>query len=351
MCVCFQRWKSHRTSSSTRPTTIPSRSASHTRSPLTCMYPDLLKSCFTYLNFFCMYSIRPPGPGEIKRREVEMNSREELDNHLRVQGDQEEGGGAGPSWRVGQSFVGPGEIKRREVELDHHRELDSHLQVQAKSREVMLDPQESPGEIKRREVELDRHWELDSHLQVQVKSREVMLDPQESPGEIKRREVELDRHWELDSHLQVQVKSREVMLDPQESPGEIKRREVELDRHWELDSHLQVQVKSREVMLDPQESPGVMKSREVELDRHWELDSPWLQLLRNSCFSDPVTLRCTAVEAAVSKVRELLCTGGVSTSLTLLFCWWMTVSLVFVGRRVDKLSMFPPPPAPLFACP
>ena len=273
MCVCFQRWKSHRTSSSTRPTTIPSRSASHTRSPLTCMYPDLLKSCFTYLIFFCMYSIRPPGPGEIKRREVEMDSREELDNHLRVQGDQEERGGAGPSWRVGPSFVGPGEIKRREVELD--------------------------------------------------------------------------RHWELDSHLQVQAKSREVMLDPQESPGEIKRREVELDRHWELDSHLQVQVKSREVMLDPQESPGEMKSREVELDRHWELDSPWLQLFRNSCFSDPVTLRCTAVEAAVSKVHELLCTGGVSTSL-LLFCWWMTVSLVFVGRRVDKLSMFPPPSRPPF---
>ena len=104
-----------------------------------------------------MYSIRPPGPGEIKRREVEMDSREELDKNLRVQGDQEEGGGAGPSWRVGPSFVGPGEIKRREVELDRHGELDSHLQVQAKSREVMLDPQESPGAMKSREVELDRH--------------------------------------------------------------------------------------------------------------------------------------------------------------------------------------------------
>ena len=33
--------------------------------------------------------------------------------------DQEEGGGAGPglSRRAGQSFAGPGEIKRREVEL------------------------------------------------------------------------------------------------------------------------------------------------------------------------------------------------------------------------------------------
>ena len=137
-----------------------------------------------------MYSIRPPGPGEIKRREVEMmDSHEELDNHLRVQGDQEEGGGDdGLSWRVGQSFVGPGEIKRREVELDCHGELDSHLWVQARSRggrwswTVMeswtvicgsrRDQEEGggaglswrvgqsfvgPGEIKRREVELDRH--------------------------------------------------------------------------------------------------------------------------------------------------------------------------------------------------
>ena len=32
--------------------------------------------------------------------------------------DQEQGGGAGLSQRVGQSFASPGEIKRREVELD-----------------------------------------------------------------------------------------------------------------------------------------------------------------------------------------------------------------------------------------
>ena len=97
------------------------------------------------------------GPGEIKRREVELDSREELDNHLRVQArsrggrwrwtlvkswtiiygsrrDQEEGGGDGLSWRAGQSFTGPGEIKRREVELDSHEELDNHLRVQARSR-------------------------------------------------------------------------------------------------------------------------------------------------------------------------------------------------------------------------
>ena len=57
--------------------------------------------------------------------------------------DQEEGGGAGLSRRVGLSFAGPGEIKRREV---------------------VLDPQESTGEIKSREVVLDSHELLDYHL-------------------------------------------------------------------------------------------------------------------------------------------------------------------------------------------
>ena len=50
--------------------------------------------------------------------------------------DQEEGGGAGAglSRKAGQSFAGPGEIKRREVELDSHEDLDNHLLVQARSR-------------------------------------------------------------------------------------------------------------------------------------------------------------------------------------------------------------------------
>ena len=100
--------------------------------------------------------------------------------------------------RAGQSFAGPGEIKRREVELDpqespgeiKRRGVDLGFHKRAgqscagpggiKRREVELDPQESPGEIK---------------------SREVELGPQESPGEIKSREVELGSRRELDSPL------------------------------------------------------------------------------------------------------------------------------------------------------
>ena len=77
------------------------------------------------------------GPGEMKRREVswtltkswtiicgsrrdeeeggELDSHEELDNHLRVQARWRGGRWAGLSRRVGQSFAGPGEMKRREV--------------------------------------------------------------------------------------------------------------------------------------------------------------------------------------------------------------------------------------------
>ena len=43
----------------------------------------------------------------------------------------------------------PGEIKRREVELDPQVSPE-----EIKRREVELDPQESPGEMKSREVEL-----------------------------------------------------------------------------------------------------------------------------------------------------------------------------------------------------
>ena len=42
---------------------------------------------------------------------MELDSHEELDNHLRVQARSR----AALSRRVGQSFAGPGEIKRREV--------------------------------------------------------------------------------------------------------------------------------------------------------------------------------------------------------------------------------------------
>ena len=162
----------------------------------------------------------------------------------------------------------PGEIKRREMELDH---------------------QDSPGEIKRREVE---------------------LDPQDSPGEIKSREVELVPQKSLG-----EIKRREVELDPQDSPGEIKSREVE---------------------LDPQDSLGEIKRSEVKLVSHRKLDNPLLHLVLNSCSVDTVfeTLFRTAAETAVSEVHKLLGTGGVPTSLTLLFWRWLTVSSVFAGRSV-----------------
>ena len=56
------------------------------------------------------------------------------------------------------------------------------------------------------------------------------------------------------------------------------------------------------------------------------------KLFLNSSFSDTVfvTLLRTAVETAASEVHKLLRPGGVPTSLTLLFWWWMTVSSVFV---------------------
>ena len=53
--------------------------------------------------------------------------------------------------------VGPGEIKRREVELD-----PQEIPGEIKSEEVELDSQESPGEIKSREAEMGSHTELDN---------------------------------------------------------------------------------------------------------------------------------------------------------------------------------------------
>ena len=90
-----------------------------------------------------------------------------------------------------------------------------------------------------------------------------------------------------------------------------------------------------EVAVLGQGSPAEIKSREVELGSPRELDNPLLQLFLNSCFSNTVlvTLFRTAVETAViSGVHKLLRTGGVPTSLTLLFWLWLTVSSVFVGR-------------------
>ena len=105
-------------------------------------------------------------------------------------------------------------------------------------------------------------------------------------------------------------------LDPQESPGEIKRREVE---------------------LDPQESPEEMKSREMEHCSHSRIVCLAVTLFLNSCFTDTVfvTLLRSAVGIAISGVPKLLRTGGVPTSLTLLFWRRLTVSSVFAGRRAQ----------------
>ena len=81
-----------------------------------------------------------------------------------------------------------------------------------------------------------------------------------------------------------------------------------------------------EVAVLGQGSPAEIKSREVELGSPRELDNPLLQLFLNSCFSNTVlvTLFRTAVETAViSDVHKLLRTGGVPTSLTVLFWQWL----------------------------
>ena len=65
------------------------------------------------------------------------------------------------------------------------------------------------------------------------------------------------------------------------------------------------------------------------------------ELLLNSCFSDTVfvTLFRTAVETAINEVHKLLRTGGVPTSLTLLFRRWLTVSSVFTGLSLTADSV------------
>ena len=67
---------------------------------------------------------------------------------------------------------------------------------------------------------------------------------------------------------------------------------------------------------------------------HSRMDCLAAELFLNSCFSDTaiVTLFRTAVERASCEVDKLLRTGGVPTSLTLLFWWSLAVSSVFGGR-------------------
>ena len=121
-------------------------------------------------------------------------------------------------------------------------------------------------------------------------------------------------------------------------------------------------------IVSPQSCPSTValwtlsevKRKEVELDSHSWMDCLAAELSHNSCFSDTVlvTLLRTAVETAVSEVHELLHTGGVPSSLTLLF--WrgpqllntvvlsgVTVPSVFTGRSArTSYSSLPDPSSP-----
>ena len=69
----------------------------------------------------------------------------------------------------------------------------------------------------------------------------------------------------------------------------------------------------------------------------------------NSCFSDTVcvTLLRAAVKTAISEVHKLRGTGGVPTSLTLLFWRWLSVSSIFSGQSAwTSSSSLPNPPPP-----
>ena len=70
----------------------------------------------------------------------------------------------------------------------------------------------------------------------------------------------------------------------------------------------------------------------MELGFHRELDNPLLHVSTADFRTVFVTLLRTTVEKPFSEVHKLLGTGGVPTSLTLLFWRWLTVSSVFAGR-------------------
>ena len=93
-----------------------------------------------------------------------------------------------------------------------------------------------------------------------------------------------------------------------QNPGQSESREVELDSPENPG-----QFTSREVELDSAENPGEIKSSEVELGCHNRMSCLAVKCLLNSCFSGTVfvSLFRTAVETAISEVRELLRTGGV----------------------------------------
>ena len=81
-------------------------------------------------------------------------------------------------------------------------------------------------------------------------------------------------------------------------------------------------------------SPGDIKRRQMELGSQSRMDCLAAELLLNSCFLDTilVTLLHTAVKTVIRGAHRLLRTGGVPTSLTMLFWRCLTVSSVFTHR-------------------
>ena len=87
----------------------------------------------------------------------------------------------------------------------------------------------------------------------------------------------------------------------------------------------------------------------MELGSRGWMDCLAAELFLNSCFSDTVfvTLLSTAVETAISDVHKWLRTGGVPTSLTLLFWWWLTTFFsVFTGQSARTSYSSRPLPSP-----
>ena len=96
------------------------------------------------------------------------------------------------------------------------------------------------------------------------------------------------------------------------------------------------------------------QKREVELGSHSWTDFLAADLFLNSCFSDAVfvTLFPTAVETATREVHKLFGTGGVPTSLTLLFWRWLHGGLfgLYWSERWDELFIGTRPPPPPLPC-
>ena len=70
----------------------------------------------------------------------------------------------------------------------------------------------------------------------------------------------------------------------------------------------------------------------------WVLIAGWIVLLLSwsstagpSVLVSVFVMFCTAAETAISRVHKLLHTGGVPTSLTLLFWWWPVESFGLSG--------------------